>query len=96
MFELKRTPEQVEMVARYALTCPLGTLCAFFVDGRRGRWVRTAKLIDRNSAFAIVECLDGKKLKVYIEDFIWIKTGRFWPSFLMNIFAAQKANFVEQ
>ena len=95
---LQRTPEQAEKVIEYAITCHLGTLCAFWVGtgGRGGRlWIRTAKLVDRAPGFAVVECLDGKRLKVYLEDFVWVKTGKYWPRFLMDIFEQQKADYAD-
>lgn len=97
-FLQQRTKEQTDKVIEYAMTCPLGTLCAFWVGtgGRGGRlWVRTAKLVDRTPAFAVMECLDGRRLKVYLHDLIWVKTGRFWPRFVFDIFAQQKADFAE-
>lgn len=93
----QRTQEQAEKVAEYAMTCPLGTLCAFWVGaGNRctgNRWLRTAKMVARTPAYITVECLDGKKMKVYLQDLIWVKTGRFWPKFIFDIFAFQKEEY---
>lgn len=97
-FLQQRTQEQTDKVIEYAMTCPLGTLCAFWVGtgGRGGRlWVRTAKMVDRTPAYAVMECLDGRRLKVDLYDLIWVKTGRFWPRFVFDIFAQQKADFAE-
>lgn len=97
-FLQQRTQEQTDKVIEYAMTCPLGTLCAFWVGtgGRGGRlWVRTAKMVDRTPTYAVMECLDGRRLKVYLHDLIWVKTGRFWPRFVFDIFAQQKADFAE-
>lgn len=88
----QRTQEQAEKVIEYAMTCPLGTLCAFWV-GTGNRWLRTAKMVARTPAYITVECLDGKKLKVYLQDLIWVKTGRFWPKFIFDIFAFQKGEY---
>lgn len=98
MQRLQRTEEQADKVIEYAITCPLGTLCAFWVGtgGRGGRlWLRTAKLADRTPAYTVMECLDGKRLRAHYEDVVWVKTGKYWPKFVMEIFAQQKADFAE-
>lgn len=83
---LRRTAMQQQRAAEYAAHCPLGTLCAYNAGGV----IKTAKMIDRAATYVVLEHLSGKCYEVPYKLIVWVKTGKSWPGFLMDIFRRQK------
>lgn len=89
--------EQSDKVWPYIATAPIGVLVAAWVK-LRGEWrVVTGKLVDRvfynpehTDGVLSISTIKGSTFDIPFDNIIWIKTGSFWPRYLMDHFRMVK------
>lgn len=90
--------EQSDKVWPYIITAPIGVLVAAWVK-LRGEWrVVTGKLTDvipynpeHTEGYLCIETIKGSQFEIPFDEVIWIKTGSYWPRYLMDHFRLVKA-----
>lgn len=90
--------KQSDKVWPYIISAPMGVLAAAWVK-LRGEWrVVTGKLTDRvfynpehTDGVLSISTIKGSTFDIPFNNIIWIKTGSFWPRYLMDHFRLVKA-----
>ena len=90
--------KQSDKVWPYIVTAPIGVLVAAWIK-LRGTWcVVTGKLIDvipynpeHTEGYLRIETIKGSQFEIPFDEVIWIKTGSYWPRYLMDHFRLVKA-----
>lgn len=92
------TWQQTADVVDYVVTVPLGVIIAAWVhDCRHGWIVATGRLIKRcffgggfDSGEIAIATISGAVYRLPFDHVIWVKTGKYWPAFVMDHFRAIK------
>ena len=95
--------KQSENVWPYIITASVGVLVAAWIK-LRGEWrVVTGKLIDRvpynpehTNGIVSISTINGSVFDIPFDEVIWVKTGSFWPRYLMDHFRMIKAERQQQ
>lgn len=95
--------EQSSEIKPYVTTAPIGVLVAAWVK-LRGQWrVITGKLVERffevgssSNGKLRLSTIKGSVFDIPFDNIIWVKTGSFWPRYLMDHFRMVKAERQKQ
>lgn len=99
-----KTWQQGQDVWAYIVSAPIGVLVAAWVYDRRYGWVVasgrmiTKQFFDAEHTEGEIEIATIKNsfYRVPFSRVIWVKTGNFWPSFVMDHFRKVKAQLAEK
>lgn len=98
------TWQQGQDVRERIAGAPIGVLVAAWVHDHRHGWIVasgrmiTKRLFDDDGEYGEIEIVTIKNFfyRVPFSRVIWVKTGNFWPSFVMDHFRKVKASLEEK